>query len=94
MGHGRVTPDLLLHVLYYSIVTWYKLPFSPSHHQNKLVHNFVLMKATVQIHRAQRTYTCSTHDILYKLDMYNSTECPIPLISAHGEKYFKLMDNL
>lgn len=47
---------------------------------------FFLMKATVQIHKAQRTHLCSTHYILYKLDMYNPTECPIPLIAAHDEK--------
>lgn len=77
-ARGGLLPALLLHVLYYSIITRYKLPLSPSHYQNKFIHKFFffLMKATVQIHKAQRTHICSTHNILYKLDMDNSTELP------------------
>lgn len=46
----------------------------------KRVHNlfFPKLNTTVKIHRAQRIHICSTRYTLYKLDMYNSTECLNP----------------
>lgn len=46
----------------------------------KRVHTlfFPKMNTTVKIHRAQRIHICSTRYTLYKLDMYNSTECLNP----------------
>lgn len=52
------------------------------------------MRATVQIHRAQRTHIGNTHYILYRLDVNNSTERPIPLTSAHNGKSLKLIHDL
>lgn len=77
MGQRRVTTRFLLHVLYYRLLLDINciLPSKPPS-----LPTIFKMKATVQIHRAQQSYICSTHDTLYKLDMNNSTDAlPSPL---------------
>lgn len=47
---------------------------------------FPKLNTTVKIHRAQRIHICSTRYTLYKLDMYNSTECLNPRGSPTTKK--------
>lgn len=56
---------------------WQKI--SPCYQQNvSTIYFFPKLNTTVKIHRAQRIHICSTRYTLYKLDMYNSTECLNP----------------
>lgn len=53
---------------------------------------FPKLNTTVKIHRAQRIHICSTRYTLYKLDMYNSTECLNPPGSPPTKKCFDERD--
>lgn len=79
MGQGRVTSSSFVTctiLQHHNSIQTAILPLTPPKQIHPQVFFFFLMKATVQIHKAQRTHICSTHNILYKLDMDNSTELP------------------
>lgn len=59
------------------LMQWQKI--SPCYQQNvSTIYFFPKLNTTVKVHRAQRIHICSTRYTLYKLDMYNSTECLNP----------------
>lgn len=66
-------------LIHFSIARCNGKKISPCYQQNvSTLYFFPKMNTTVKIHRAQRIHICSTRYTLYKLDMYNSTECLNP----------------